>query len=132
MPTTALDTREQWFLGLFAGDELYAIGGVTPDPYALDANVGRIRRFYVATAARRRGNGRQLLVALEARASAVYRTLRLKTDTTAAAAFCEARGYAAIVENEATHQRELPDRHLLSTLPEENQFPMRQGEPPMM
>jgi GNAT superfamily N-acetyltransferase len=105
MATTALDSPEQWFLGVFDGDQLRAIGGVTPDPYVPDANVGRIRRFYVASAMRRRGYGRQLLSALEARAHTVYATLRLKTDTTAAADFYEARGYARIADGNATHQR---------------------------
>lgn len=105
MPTTALDTREQWFLGVFDGPQLRAIGGVTPDPYAHDASVGRIRRVYVASDVRRHGYGRQLLSALEARAREVYSILRLSTDTAAAAAFYEQRGYTRVVDAGATHVR---------------------------
>jgi hypothetical protein len=49
MPSTALDSPAQWFLGVFDGDTLRAIGGVTSDPYAPDANVGRIRRVLRST-----------------------------------------------------------------------------------
>lgn len=109
MPTTALDTREQWFLGVFEGDELRAIGGVTPDPYAHDASIGRIRRVYVAAAVRRHGYGRQLLDALEARAREVYSILRLSTDTADAAAFYEHRGYTRVADAGATHVRRIRD-----------------------
>ncbi|MBL0937657.1 MAG: GNAT family N-acetyltransferase [Gemmatimonadaceae bacterium] len=107
MPTTALDTREQWFFGVFDDRVLRAIGGVTPDPYALDANVGRVRRVYVAVDVRRQGYGHLLLDALETRARDVYPILRLNTDTPAAAAFYEQRGYTRIVDESATHMRRI-------------------------
>lgn len=77
--TTALDAQTQWFFGVFDGDELRAIGGVTPDPYAQDTEVGRIHRVYVASALQRHGYGSLLLDALEARALHVYPILRLRT-----------------------------------------------------
>jgi len=106
-PAFVLDERRQFFLGAFEGARLVAIGGVTPDPYDDDENIGRIRHVYVARDARRRGVGRQLVAAVEQRASGAFTALRLRTDTNAAAAFYESLGYQPTSEPDATHRREL-------------------------
>ena len=105
---TAPDDLHQFFLGVFDGDALVALGGVTRDPYVNEQGLGRVRHVYVAPAARRRGFGRRLLAALEARALQAYSSLRLRTDTQRAAAFYEALGYSRIEDAGATHRRALP------------------------
>jgi ribosomal protein S18 acetylase RimI-like enzyme len=102
-----LDDRRQFFLGAFDGNRLVAIGGVTPDPHLDDKHIGRIRHVYVARDARRCGVGLRLIDALELRARHEYTTLRLRTDTEAAAAFYEAIGYQRTNEANATHCRAL-------------------------
>ncbi|HEX2205461.1 MAG TPA: GNAT family N-acetyltransferase [Longimicrobium sp.] len=103
------DAVDEWFLGVFDGGALVAVGGVTPDPYAADARVGRVRHLYVARAHRRRGLGRRLLAELEARARGVYDLLRLRTDTPEASRFYESLGFAPVESGSATHLRRLRD-----------------------
>ena len=105
---TAPDDAHAFFLGVFDGDALVAVGGVTRDPYVNEPGLGRVRHVYVAASERRRGFGRRLLGALEARARLGYSSLRLRTDTQRAAAFYEALGYSRIEDADATHRRTLP------------------------
>ena len=106
-PAFALDEQRQFFLGAFEGARLVAIGGVTPDPYVEDKNIGRLRHVYVARDARRQGVGRQLVAAVEQRARSAFTALRLRTDTSVAAAFYKSLGYQPTSEPDATHRREL-------------------------
>jgi len=99
----ALDAPTEFFLGVVDDAALVAIGGVTPDPYLASADIARVRHVYVTPSARRRGVGRALMSALEARAFLRVSTLRLRTDTTAAARFYEALGYERTTEPNATH-----------------------------
>lgn len=101
------DAAGEWFLGVFDGGALVAVGGVTPDPYVSDARAGRVRHLYVARAHRRRGAGRRLLAALEGRARGVYDVLRLRTDTAEASRFYESAGFAPVESGSATHARDL-------------------------
>jgi|GEM_PF-191915 len=95
-------------LGVFEGDELVAIGGITRDPYGGDANVGRVRHVYVRAAHRRRGIGEALVRALEAHARAHFAALVLRTDTDAAARFYAALGWRTLAAGgTATHGRDL-------------------------
>jgi GNAT superfamily N-acetyltransferase len=95
-------------LGVYAGDELIAIGGLTIDPYVGDPRTGRVRRVYVRPAHRRRGVGGRLLAALEAAARPHFDVLLLRTDTAAAARFYERLGYAPLAPGgTATHRRVL-------------------------
>jgi GNAT superfamily N-acetyltransferase len=110
-------------LGVFAGAELVAVGGVTRDPYGGEANVGRVRHVYVRPDRRRRGVGERLLAALEAHARGHFTALVLRTDTTAAAGFYAALGYRALPPGgTATHRRELgpPSPPASSPPPESN------------
>ncbi|EJR63055.1 hypothetical protein IIO_02152 [Bacillus cereus VD115] len=47
--------------GIFQGDTLIGIGGLNKDPYTVDNNVGRLRRFYISKDYRRIGLGNLLL-----------------------------------------------------------------------
>ncbi len=103
-------------LGVFDGDELVAVGGVTRDPYGGDATVGRVRHVYVHPSHRRRGVGAGLIAALEAHARGHFTALVLRTDTEAAARFYEALGYAPLPPGgTATHRRELTDQGVMQT-----------------
>jgi len=90
------DRPGEVLLGVFNGEELVAIGGVTRDPYGGDASVGRLRHVYVRAAHRRRGVGQALIRALEAHAREHFAALVLRTDTGAAARFYAALGYRAL------------------------------------
>jgi GNAT superfamily N-acetyltransferase len=100
-----LDGPGEFFLGVFDRDDLVAVGGITPDPYAGQPETGRIRHLYVSPVARRRGLGRALVNALEARACSWYSILRLRTDTAAGARFYERIGFARTSQPDATHLR---------------------------
>jgi GNAT superfamily N-acetyltransferase len=96
-------------LGAFEGGALVGIGGLTADPYAGDAALGRLRHVYVRRAVRRFGIGRQLVRMLEAAACGRYEALALRTDTAVGARFYEALGYVALPPGgTATHRRALP------------------------
>ena len=83
-------------LGVYAGAELVALGGLTRDPYDADPRVGRVRHVYVALAHRRNGAGRLLVSALVDAARGHFHRLTLRTDTEAAARFYSAIGFSAI------------------------------------
>lgn len=101
----SFDTPRHFFLGVFEHDEMVAVGGVTPDPYASRPDTGRIRHVFVTRAARRRGVGRALLNALETRACSQFLILRLRTDTATAAHFYERIGFERTSQPHATHLR---------------------------
>jgi GNAT superfamily N-acetyltransferase len=108
------DGAGEVLLGVFDGDELVAVGGVTRDPYGDADDVGRVRHVYVRAAHRRRGIGAMLMRALEAHARRHFSTLTLRTDTEAAARFYAALGFDALAPGgTATHRRELgpPGKH---------------------
>jgi N-acetylglutamate synthase-like GNAT family acetyltransferase len=96
------------FLVVLEQGQLVALGGVTPDPYRPDSNVGRVRHVYVHPTRRGEGIGADLIATLETRArSAGLALLRLRTDTSQAAQFYEHLGYSAVADDSATHQRSL-------------------------
>lgn len=108
--TFVVNDVHQYFLGVLDGEQLLAIGGVTPAPYLDNTDIGRIRNLYVAGIARRCGIGRQLMQELERRATKTYSALRLRTDAVAAATFYESIGYTRTSEANATHGRDLNTR----------------------
>lgn len=107
--TVRLDSPREFFLGAFSGRTLLALGGVTPDPYIGEPDVGRLRHVYVAAPERGRGLGATLVAALEHRARGSYVRLRLRTDTASAARFYEGLGYVVVADPAATHERRLSD-----------------------
>ena len=113
------DAAGEVLLGVFEGDALVAVGGVTRDPYGDSDDTGRIRHVYVRAAHRGCGIGAMLVRALETHARRHFSALTLKTDTEAAARFYAALGYRALATGgTATHRRELGpvgDHHLPGT-----------------
>jgi GNAT superfamily N-acetyltransferase len=110
------DVAGEVLLGVFEGDALVAVGGVTRDPYGDSDETGRIRHVYVRATHRGRGIGAMLMRALEAHARRHFSALTLRTDTEAAARFYAALGYRTLAAGgTATHRRELGpvgDHHL--------------------
>ncbi len=85
-----------------ADGQVVGVCGLNCDPYACDPHVGRVRRFYVARAYRRRGIGRALLESVITSARDHFSLLRARTD--ASSDFYIARGFRRITsEPEATH-----------------------------
>jgi GNAT superfamily N-acetyltransferase len=102
-----LDAPGEFFLVAPHGDQLVAVGGITPDPYVPDSRVGRLRHLYVRADRRRTGLGRALVAHLERRAARYYERLRLRTDNPDAAEFYERLGYQPVTSESATHDRAL-------------------------
>jgi len=84
--------------GRFAG-----ICGLNIDPFAPVPGVGRLRRLYVARAARRFGVGSLLVRRLLAHAAPHFTHVRLRTDSADAAAFYMRLGFQPTAEEGATH-----------------------------
>lgn len=97
------DRPGETLLAAYRDGRLAGIGGLNIDPYTQIAGVGRLRHLYVAKGARRRGVGamlvRQILMAAEPHFSVV----RLRTDSTDAAAFYTRLGFGHAEEDDATH-----------------------------
>jgi GNAT superfamily N-acetyltransferase len=103
-----LNAASEFFIGVLDRGTLVAFGGVTPDPYGAQSDVGRLRHVYVQPHRRGEGIGQYLVALLEARArTSGYARLRLRTDAVASARFHEQLGYAAVSDDTATHQRTL-------------------------
>ena len=105
--SVALNSAGEFFLGFVAEGRIVAVGGVTPDPYLNDPLTGRLRHLYVHPDHRRSSVGRRLVRELERRAATVYSTLRLRTDSHAAARFYLGLGYDPVVDATATHVRSI-------------------------
>jgi len=104
--TGRFDGAGERLLGCYDGGQLVAVGGLTRDPFSVNAGVGRLRRVYVLPNARKRGIGAQLVRALEAAAVGYFSELVLRTDTPTAARFYEALGYLPQPSGStATHRR---------------------------
>lgn len=92
-------------LGVFAGGDLVAVGGLNRDPYVQRENVGRLRHIYVHPRCRRLGIGKLLVAALLKGLSRQFWKVCLRTDTAIASLFYEACGFRPSDESEATHER---------------------------
>lgn len=73
---------------------LVAIGGLNQDPYSNDANVGRLRRFYVRKEYRRMGIGRILVERIMEEARNYFEIMVLHTDTEQADEFYSRMGFS--------------------------------------
>lgn len=94
--------------GVYLDGQLIGIGGVHPDPYLKQANIGRIRHVYVMSLHRRTRVGRHLMEALIKHARDQFEVLTLRTHTTHADAFYRAIGFEAGSRfAEATHWMKL-------------------------
>jgi GNAT superfamily N-acetyltransferase len=102
-----LDAPAVRYLACVEDGALVGVGGITPDPYDHQVDVGRVRHVYISPSHRRRGCGRRLVRALEDEARGRFAVLRLRTDTAAAATFYEQLGYTAVGDATASHARTL-------------------------
>ena len=77
--------------------KLVAIGGLNRDPYSTKEGIGRLRRLYIADAARREGLGTKLLQAIIDFAKGQFSELVVRTDSASADAFYRKNGFSADV-----------------------------------
>ncbi|ETD37924.1 GNAT family N-acetyltransferase [Pseudomonas chlororaphis] len=102
------DQPGECLLGALRDGRLIAIGGLSYDPYA-GPDIGRLRRVYVARAARGQNVGKALVQQLLAYAAQRFRVVRLSTDTPEGAAFYLRCGFQPIQDDFATHVKSLVD-----------------------
>ncbi|AMS17591.1 acetyltransferase [Pseudomonas chlororaphis] len=106
--SSRFDQPGECLLGAFRNGQLIAIGGLTRDPYA-GPDIGRLRRLYVARAARGRNVGKALVQRLLEHAAQQFCVVRLSTDTPEGAAFYLRCGFQQIQDDFATHAKSLAD-----------------------
>jgi GNAT superfamily N-acetyltransferase len=88
--------------------QVCGVCGLNIDPFAGDDAVGRVRRFYVSAALRRRGIGSAMMRRLVGDATRRFRELHLRTRDPRAAAFYESLGFTPVAAIErCTHRRSL-------------------------
>jgi GNAT superfamily N-acetyltransferase len=97
------DAPGEGLFGLFDEGVLVAVGGVNSDPFARDAQIGRIRRVYVRPAWRNKGVGRALVSALVEEARKSFARVRLRAENADAARLYERLGFVPIENPDATH-----------------------------
>ncbi|MBP5077718.1 GNAT family N-acetyltransferase [Pseudomonas chlororaphis] len=102
------DQPGECLLAALRDGQLIAIGGLSYDPYA-GPDIGRLRRVYVARAARGQNVGKALVQQLLAYAAQRFRVVRLSTDTSEGAAFYLRCGFQPIQDDFATHVKSLVD-----------------------
>ncbi|WP_110517300.1 GNAT family N-acetyltransferase [Herpetosiphon llansteffanensis] len=81
------------FWGIWQGQRLRAIGGISIDPYQPTATLGRIRHVYVLPAWRRHGLAKQLVLHSLKHAAGHFAKISLYTNNPAAAKLYEACGF---------------------------------------
>lgn len=101
--TNSFKQHGETFLVVYKQGHIIAVGGVNRETeYA-----GRLRRFYVASAYRRKGVGSLLLKQLLNFAKDHYQILYLKTDTLAGHQFYQALGFLPYLTENITHKFDL-------------------------
>ncbi|MGN7388126.1 GNAT family N-acetyltransferase [Sporosarcina sp. SAFN-015] len=75
-------------------DSVVAIGGINQSPFSQEADVGRLRRFYVLEAVRREGVGTLLLQTIIEHAKQHFKEITVRTDSAKADAFYRAGGFS--------------------------------------
>lgn len=71
-----------------------AIGGINQSPFSEEADVGRLRRFYVLEEVRREGVGTLLLRSIIDHAKHYFKEITVRTDSAKADAFYRACGFS--------------------------------------
>jgi GNAT superfamily N-acetyltransferase len=90
------------------GTQICAVCGLNRDPFADHPAVGRVRRLYVAVAARRMGVGSAIMNRLMVDAKKHFSTLHLRTFDPGACGFYEAMGFSKVVgDANCTHRLNL-------------------------
>ena len=103
------DRPGEKFYGYFDNGQLVGVGGLTLDPFAGRADVGRIRRIYVRAAWRNRGIGRALVSALVEHARKGFASVRLRAENADAARLYESIGFLPIIDANASHRMEFDE-----------------------
>jgi GNAT superfamily N-acetyltransferase len=96
------DRTGERLLGAWRADDLAAVCGLNRDPYANDAQIGRLRHLYVGPSWRGTGLARRLIEALLA-GPHPFRVIRLRTTSAAAAGMYEHLGFAPTAAADVTH-----------------------------
>lgn len=91
--TNRFDAPGAILLGIYLNDQLIAVGGIHPDPYLQITTVGRVRHVYVLPEYRRRGIGKELMLALIRHARKNFGTLTLRTPTAHGNSFYKSLGF---------------------------------------
>ena len=92
--------------GVFVSGNLVGVGGINRQ----DDRTGRLRRFYILPAHRRRGYGRRLLHHILKHAAKHFRSVVLHTTTESGDCFYRACGFMGIPDSsDPTHRVELPE-----------------------
>ena len=85
------------------GEHTVGVGGLNIDPYAVTANVGRVRHLYVLTSHRRRGIGARMTGEIIAAARGRFETLRLRTSNPEAARLYDRLGFRRTDDPQCSH-----------------------------
>ncbi len=94
----------EFLLGIFDGERLVAVGGVSNDPYRSEPGLGRVRHVYVLEALRRQGIARMLMTEILECARGHFTVLRLRTRSAAAASLYESLGFVRVDGDDETHR----------------------------
>lgn len=93
-------------MAAYLNQQVIGIGGLSVDPYN-QPNTARLRRVYVAPAARNQHVGHALVKALVAHAAIHFQKVHLSTDTSAGNAFYLRCGFIRTEDVHATYLMEL-------------------------
>lgn len=104
--TNRFDQPGECLVGVFRQGQLIGVGGVSCDPYA-GPGVGRLRRVYIAPAARGQRVGKALVEQLIEHAAIHFQEARLSTDTPEATQFYLRCGFHPVSDDTATHAKSL-------------------------
>jgi len=102
------DRAGEGLYGVFDGDKLIAIGGLSADPGGRNQNkIGRIRYLYVSKPYRNQGIGAGLVHKMISDSCFDFSKLRLRTDSNEAARFYESLGFCPVIDHSASHEFDL-------------------------
>ena len=104
--TNRFNAPGECLMAAYSNQQVIGIGGLSVDPYN-NPNTARLRRVYVAPAARNQHVGQALVNALVAQAALHFQKVRLSTDTSGGDAFYLRCGFMRIEDVHATHIMEL-------------------------
>ena len=92
-----------------AGDDVVGVCGLTADPHAGDARIGRVRHLYVLVPYRRAGVGEHLVADVIEPARGRFARLHVRTTSAAAARLYERLGFRPTPGPHHTHALDLAD-----------------------